>query len=146
MTHADYFMLSICLWREARGEGNTGQLAVACVVRNRVKKNSSSYFEEIVKPWQFTSITGTGDPELTLFPNLKDQIWPQSQVISQSVIDNKTDDITGGATLYYNPKGIKSNKTIKLTDGSIVPFPQTWDESKVEQTAVIGKHIFFIEK
>lgn len=138
-------MLSLCLWREARGEGSEGQTAVACVIRNRVIKNSTNYYAEIVKPWQFSSITAKGDPQLGLFPSAFDKQWEQCQEIAQNVIFGQIQDVTGGATLYWNPKGIESNHTFTTLMGSTVAFPDSWNPHKVSETVQIGDHIFLKE-
>lgn len=145
MTHSDYFMLSACLWKEARGEGNNGMLAVACVVRNRTTKHHSSYYSEIVAPWQFSSITAKGDSQLILWPKESDPLWQQAQLIATNVIDGSVQDITGGATLYWNPNGIQSDRLFKLNDGSMVSFPASWNAKVVSETMQIGHHIFLKE-
>lgn len=145
MTHADYFMMALCLWREARGEGNEGMTAVGCVVRNRVERDNSSYYAEIVKPWQFTSISVKADPEIALWPMGNDPQWAQAVQLSQAICDGTVADITGGATLYWNPKAIESDHVIELRDGSTVPFPQTWSIHAVQETVVIGQHVFLRE-
>jgi N-acetylmuramoyl-L-alanine amidase len=145
MDHANYFMLALTLWREARGEGSEGMLAVACVVRNRVLKNKSNYYAEVIKPWQFSSITAKGDPELALWPWVNDPSWGNAETIASGVIGGVLVDPTGGATLYWNPKGISSDVTFKLEDGSNVPFPKTWNPAHVKQSAVIGRHVFLRE-
>jgi len=131
MTHADVFMLALCLWREARGEGKDGQIAVACVVRNRVIKRMSNYYTEVVKPWQFSSITAKGDPQLSLFPNSLDTAWKQCQELAEAICNGTIQDVTGGATLYY---------------ADSIPFPASWDKSKLTQTVKLGHHTFFVEQ
>jgi N-acetylmuramoyl-L-alanine amidase len=129
-TAADVFMLALCLWREARGEGRTGMIAVGCVVRNRVIRDGQSYYAETVRRLQFSSLTAKGDPELTLWPVENDPSWQTAQALAQSIISEDVQDITGGATLYY---------------ATSIPFPATWNRSKVKQTVQIGNQIFFIE-
>jgi len=144
-SHADYAFTSLCIWREARGEGQAGMTAVACVLRNRVHKNNSTYFAEVTKPWQFSSITAKGDPQLGLFPGATDGLWTTAQLTAGNVIDGDVQDITNGATLYWNPAGIESDKTYVLPDGSQVKFPHTWNPAAVRWTATIGHHIFLKE-
>lgn len=132
----DQSFLALCLWREARGEGVGGMLAVACVIRNRVLRDAESYYTEVVKKWQFSSLTAVGDPELIVYPsedpkNPNYQMWNQAQQIAASVIAGQQTDITHGATLYH---------TVQMG------FPHTWDRSKVTQVAQIGNHIFYTEK
>jgi spore germination cell wall hydrolase CwlJ-like protein len=142
---ADYFLCALALWREARGEGQNGMTAVACVIRNRTAKRSSSYYDEVVRPWAFSSISAKGDPQLNSFPVHYDPIWQAAQMIAKNVIDGILTDNTGGATLYWNPAGITSSKTFTLADGGTVKFPQTWNLAVVRETVKIGQHIFLKE-
>lgn len=145
MSHADYFMMALCLWREARGEGRPGQVAVGCVVRNRTLRNHSTFYEEVVKPWQFSSITAKGDPQLSLYPLPMDAQWQQCSTLAQSIVNGEVQDVTGGATLYWNPKAIDPGKTFVTLAGQTVRFPKTWDADKVQETVQIGAHIFLRE-
>src|SRR5271156_648555 len=128
MDSADQFMLALCLWREARGVGNSGMVAVACVLRNRVDKHKSTFYAEVVKPWQFSSITAKGDPQLSNYPVASDLSWQLAQKVAMSV--PTLTDTTGGATLYYDDS---------------IPFPKGWDIHKVEDTVKLGRLNFFKE-
>ena len=130
MNSADQFMLALCLWREARGVGNSGMVGVGSVIRNRVLKHESSYYFEIVKPWQFSSITAKGDPQLGLYPAGVDQSWNLAVRIAIGIIGDDIADTTEGATLYYDDS---------------IPFPAGWDIHKVEDTVKIGRLNFFKE-
>ena len=101
MTVADQFLLALTAWRENRGGGYEGMQSVANVVLNRARKRGDSPYEECIRPWQFSSITAKGDPELVLWPTLNDPEWKIAQTIAQDAADGKLDDITGGATFYY---------------------------------------------
>ncbi len=129
-TYADYFMLSLCLWREARGESVDGMTAVANVIRNRVVKHDSSYYSEVTKMWQFSSITAKGDPQLNLYPSQHDASMLTAVGITESVIAGQTQDNTFGSTLYYDDS---------------ISFPSSWDKSKVQATTKIGRLNFFKE-
>lgn len=144
-TPADYSDTALCIWREARGEGVVGMTAVACVIRNRARKRLSSYSVEVFRPWQFTSMSDPYDPEFRLMPAESDPSWVQAQSISRDVIDGVTADITGGATLYWNPRGIESTKRYALPNGEEVKFPAKWDVAATRYSATIGHHIFLTE-
>ena len=144
-TLADYHDSALCAWKEARGEGVNGMTAVVCVLRNRVKLRGTSYHDEVYRPWQFTSMTDPNDPEYRLLPEVYDTAWIQAQHIAKQIIDGITPDVTGGAVLYWNPQGIKSNRNFKLTTGAEVPFPDTWNPAVVRETCVIGHHVFLRE-
>lgn len=146
MTPADYALTALCLWREARGEGQAGLTAVACVIRNRVNKHSTTPMAEVVKPWAFSSMTAKGDPELTLYPMDNDPQWVQAQLIAGNVLDNATGDITGGSTLYYNPKGIVTTDVYTLPSGQSIPWPQGWSQAAAKYQCRIGQHYFFSEQ
>lgn len=126
----DQLALSLCIWREARGEGQQGMLAVACVVRNRVHKHNSGYALEVYRKWQFSSITASGDPQLHLFPTISDPTWAQAQKIAADVISGQAEDITNGSTLYYDDS---------------IPFPKNWNRSKCKFACTIGRLHFYIE-
>lgn len=141
----DQALTSLCLWREARGEGAEGMTAVACVIRNRVAKRHTSYAIEVMRPWQFTSMTDPKDPEYRLMPDPKDASWAQAQKIAADVISGDQADVTNGATLYWNPRGIVSVNRFPLPDGELVKFPEHWNKAVVEYSATIGRHIFLRE-
>ena len=127
---ADWYMLALCLWREARGEGRAGMAAVGCVVRNRFHRDRTSYRAEVERRLQFSSLTAVGDPELTLWPTDADADFALAGEIAEAVIDGAQLDPTGGATLYY---------------AVTIPFPATWDKAKCWFTVQIGKHRFYRE-
>lgn len=141
---------SLCLWREARGEGALGMIAVGCVIRNRVARRHTSFSIEVMRPRQFTSMSVPTDSQYRLQPKDTDATWKHAQQIADAIIDGKLIDSTYGATLYWNPDGLaeseKSSEKFLLHDGSLVDFPNTWDRTKVRETAHIGKHIFLKEQ
>lgn len=100
-THADYAVTALTLWREDRSGGTAGMAAVACVIRNRVHQNNSTFYTECVKKWQFSAMTATSDPELTLWPAPADPQWVQAQQLAGDFIDASPADITNGATHYF---------------------------------------------
>lgn len=127
---ADYTMVALCLWREARGQGQTGMRAVACVLRNRVQRHKTSYYTEVVRPWQFSSMTAAGDPQLVKYPDASDVWWTTAFLIAGDIIDQGAPDITNGATLYYDDS---------------IGFPKSWDKNKVVPLGKIGRFYMFRE-
>ena len=124
-------LLPLCLWREARGVGYKGMLAVAFVLKNRVEKRKTSYDVEVMRPWQFSSMTAKGDPQLNKYPEPSDPMWITAQQIANLDLENpNVPDLTQGATLYYDDS---------------IDFPKSWDEHKVEETVKIGRLNFFKE-
>ena len=122
----DDFILALCIWREARGEGSDGMQAVGCVIRNRVTQHKTSYYQEVTKPWQFSSITAKGDPELSVYPMIGDTQWALIQAMVPAIIDGTLADNTGGAQFYY---------------ATTIPLP-SWAAS-MTQTCQIGKQVFY---
>jgi hypothetical protein len=57
------------------------------------------------------------------------------------------EDITHGSTLYYAPAGLAkgTTKPYTLPDGSVVPFPASWNEAAVTYRATICGQYFFTE-
>lgn len=101
MTIADQFMLALCAWRENRGGGQPGMQSVMNVILNRVNQRGTCAYIEIAKPWQFSSITAKGDPELGLYPSTADSQWQLAQDLASRAAAGQLGDITGGATFYY---------------------------------------------
>lgn len=130
----DDFMLALCMWREASGEGPEGMKAVGCVVRNRVLRNggTSSYYREVVRPMQFSSLTAPGDPGLIRYPHVTNPVdmdgWRMCQEFAKEIMAGTIPDSTGGATYYY---------------AVTIPLP-SWAE-KMTMTCQIGKHKFYKE-
>lgn len=127
---ADIFMLSLCLWREARGDGDAGMTAVGCVVRNRVHRRNSSFYAEVVRRLQFSSITATGDPQLIVYPQALDAAWVKAQLLAAGIINGSIADTTEGSTLYY---------------ANSIPFPKDWNKAVLTATVTVGNQFFFRE-
>lgn len=144
MTHSDYAICSLCIWREARGDGNSAMQGVACVIRNRTKRSGRPPYAEVIRPLAFSSMTAHGDPELALFPIDSDPAWIQAQLLTGNVLDGVTEDITGGSTLYYAPHSIVTTAKITIPTGTI-PFPQHWNPAVVTFQRQIGSQVFFSE-
>ena len=101
MTINDQFMLALTAWRENRGGGYAGMQSVANVIVNRARHRGTSPYLECVRPWQFSSITAKGDPQLGMFPSESDPTWVTAQSIAQAAANDSLEDITEGATSYY---------------------------------------------
>lgn len=102
---AQRVMLALCLWREARGEPLEAKAAVACSIRNRVAKPSwwgTGWLGVLTKKWQYTSMTGTGDPNLEKWPQEADTSWLACLAIAYAVHGGQLDDPTSGATHYFD--------------------------------------------
>jgi hypothetical protein len=125
----DDFIAALTVWREARGEPPDGRLAVAMVIRNRMKdpRWPDSASNVCLQAKQF-SCFNLGDPNSVLFPTATgDESWKSSCVawMKSKHLSLASDDLTHGANHYLNPNAGRPN----------------WlDSSKV--TMKIGNHTF----
>ena len=142
----DYDEQTICLaqniYHEARGESTEGQIAVSNVVINRVESKQfpndicsvvyqRSQIEILDRILKIIRI-----PKLCQFewvcnfkPNFinDSDSWKNIQTLAQEIVVGVHDDITNGATHYYNPES--------------VPTPP-WANVLIK-TTVIGNHHFY---
>lgn len=127
-------MLALTAYREARGEGKDGMLAVMCVIRNRVNAKWGDWDHVITQKWQFSSITAPGDGQLVVWPDSPNAVFELAMQLAQGVYDGTTADITGGALFYFNRKTTPANSSFWKT----VANNPTYHIS-----ATIGSHEFF---
>lgn len=120
------------VWGEARGEGFDGMCAVASVIINRVKKPTwwgHDVISVCTKPWQF-SCWNQSDPNREKLINVTTDD-PQFKIaldISAMAISGELNDITLGATSYYDKR---------------MAQPPKWAIEKTP-TTIVGNHIFFM--
>lgn len=127
-------ILARTIWGEARGEGELGMTAVACVILNRVQiskqKGGVWWGNDLIgicqKPYQF-SCWNINDPnrEKLLTVTERDIYFATALRIAKRGVLGFLVDVTGGAT-HYHAKGIS-------------PY---WARSLVS-TASIGQHMFY---
>ena len=100
-------VLALLIWGEARGEPIEGQVAVGCVVRNRVARSGQDWRTVCLAPKQFSCFNAadpnapkiqraavvlmTGEPT----PALAQAVWIAQGLLQHAVIDN-----THGALNY----------------------------------------------
>lgn len=113
---SDLYLLSCCIYGEARGESYTGKVAVAAVILNRVK---SASFPNTVSGviYQKGAFTCVSDGQINLGTN------DECTRAAQDALNGW--DPTGGALYYFNPATATSK----------------WIWSR-PQLVTIGKHIF----
>ena len=125
--YSDRIVLACCIYGEARGEPVDGQIAVGCVVRNRVRRAGASSWKAIIlAPLQF-SCFNPDDPNFPILERaavlLQTQqpmgILAQCEWIADGVISGAAQDVTHGAQNYLsahlfatNPPAWAVNKTI----------------------------------
>lgn len=116
LSNSDLYLLSCCVYGEARGESYTGKVAVAAVVLNRVR---SSKFPNSISGviYQQGAFTCVSDGQINLGTN------DECTRAAQDALNGW--DPTGGAIYYFNPATATSK----------------WIWSR-PQLVTIGKHIF----
>ena len=120
------------LWGEARGEGEDGMRAVACVIGNRKAlrwRGKTGFAAVCLDRFQF-SCWNDNDPNrarLEAIDRTPDASFAQALVIAREVVSNQLGDFTFGATHYF-ASSLKSR-----------PF---WAQGK-NTCFQLGKHLFF---
>ena len=116
LSNSDLYLLSCCIYGEARGESYTGKVAVAAVILNRVKSSSfpNSISGVIYQSGAFTCVS---DGQINLGTN------DECTRAAQDALNGW--DPSGGALYYLNPATATSK----------------WIWSR-PQLITIGKHIF----
>jgi len=97
-------LMKLCVWREARGEKILGKRGVAHVIQNRANDPSRwghDVRSVILKPWQFSSFNAA-DPNSSKWPAPGDSSFQDCENICEAVAAGKDEDITSGATSYYD--------------------------------------------
>lgn len=116
LNNSDLYLLSCCVYGEARGESYTGKVAVAAVILNRVK---SSKFPNSISGviYQKGAFTCVSDGQINMGTN------DECTRAAQDAFNGW--DPSGGALYYFNPATATSK----------------WIWSR-PQIVTIGKHIF----
>lgn len=131
--------VSLCLWREARGEGEDGIRAVMHVIHKRAllwyKRAKEPYHAAVYDHAQFTSMSDPNDRQYTLFPSDTDSVYLLCEKIAQEVISGCSTDNTCGALYYANLDNITPGGWFAKY---ILKHPETHPP-----TATIGRHTFF---
>jgi N-acetylmuramoyl-L-alanine amidase len=128
LTDADKTFLALTAWKESRGEGRIGMLAVAYSILNRVKAGigGTTVLDVVTKKWQYSSMTAPGDAMLVQWPHSGDDTWASALEAADMAASGSVPDPTNGATDYCN----------------LAVAQPAW--AKVyRQTAVVGHHTFF---
>lgn len=118
VNNSDLYLLSCCIYGEARGESYTGKVAVGAVILNRV---ASSSFPNTISGviYQNGAFTCVSDGQINLGTN------DECTRAAQDALNGW--DPSGGALYYFNPATATSK----------------WIWSR-KQIVTIGKHIFCI--
>ena len=138
LTDLQYFALT--LYGETRGEPIEGQIAVGCVIRNRVEADlhgdgrpdwwGEGYTGVCLAPWQFSCWWETGPNSERVYAAAAGGPVPaELAAIADGVLAGRLADITGGATHY-------------LTAARLKIAAPAW-VAALRETARIGHHVFF---
>lgn len=132
-------ILTLTIYGEARGEPIEGQIAVACVIRNRVNKRNKSYFEICTQPKQF-SCWNEDDPNRAVLVEIAEK-WTmnspvdnihlrQCQWIASGIVNNSILDNTNKSLNY-------------LTHSLFVGNRPSWADYPTSDPIQHGKQVFF---
>jgi N-acetylmuramoyl-L-alanine amidase len=117
----DLALLSLCIWREARGEIVDTKRAVAWSIRNRVLHPSwwgTDWISVILKPKQYSSFNA-GDPNSVKFPQSNDSSWVASLNAAMEAYSGASGtDPSRGATHYFD-KSLDDNPPFWAKDGNM---------------------------
>ncbi len=124
---SDQALAALTVYLEAGAESFAGKLAVAAVIRNRMRhryQSDGTVRGTVLKPWQFQPWNTRSPSQLTL--DLKKKSMRDSLLAWHLVQDGR--EIVDGAVLFYNPK-----------------LAKTPDWAKVSREVVtIGGHTFYV--
>ncbi|MBL8639756.1 MAG: cell wall hydrolase [Alphaproteobacteria bacterium] len=144
-------ILARTLYGEARGEGESGMEAVACVIMNRVAVSQAREAAGLgafwwgrdvasvcLKPYQF-SCWNRDDPNRRKIITVTkdDAVFAAAKRIATRAILGLLDDVTFGAT-HYHARGMTQDQTSAQIPTQI----PTWARG-VTPVATIGRHIFY---
>lgn len=138
-------VLTITLYGETRGEPIEGQIAVGCVIRNRLHTGrwGASYAKVCLAPWQFSCwrpeggkdnyelVLETAEIMATSTQLPDDALLRQCAWIAQGIIGDWIRDNVRDATHYYSPRSM-------VPPGSV----PRWAANKIP-VAKKGDHLFF---
>jgi N-acetylmuramoyl-L-alanine amidase len=130
----DVESLALCAWKEARGEGTPGMLAVMAVICNRARAWDDTVHQCVYAKNQFTSMSVPSDPEFNLSPGEDDASYEFCLQMAPRFLAGSQPDPTNGALYYANLSAVTSGWFVE----NIVNDP-----AQHPQTAVIGRQTFF---
>jgi spore germination cell wall hydrolase CwlJ-like protein len=133
--------MALCIWKEARGEGQNGMRAVAHVIKNRVGTPGFAHtlHDVIYGKNQFTSMSIPSDPEFNLIPPPGDVQFAYCTTLCPQILNGSDEDLTFGAHYYENAATATSGwftRNIAGPDGNGVEGHSL--------TACIGKQTFYL--
>lgn len=130
---------------EAAGESETGQAAVAHVMRNRVMDAGfgDDPAEVALAMKQFSAWnSGAGGNHLVSKYNPGDAKYEEVGRIVDQVWNGETPDPTGGATYYYSPAGMSALVAEGAQSNTIPRWLEQQNAARGDEPVRIGGHIF----
>jgi spore germination cell wall hydrolase CwlJ-like protein len=104
----DVSTVGLCVWKEARGEGQLGMKAVLDVIVNRAKGWGKTLHDVVYQKNQFTSMSVPSDPEFNLEPAAGDEQYQFCLDTTRQTLETGMGDITFGSLYYANLKNVTS--------------------------------------
>jgi N-acetylmuramoyl-L-alanine amidase len=143
-------LLALTVLGEAEGESDQGKVAVAHVVKNRMRKKPTKWgtvADTVLAPWQF-SCWNEGDARRDFLDtvvergthNIPTHVWVDCWKAAAAALDGTSPDPTHGATHYCTEE-------LWGTDDGKRARPRWFSRQEIEaertvQTAHIGRHVF----
>lgn len=129
-------LAALCCWREARGDGSDGMMAVAHQIYNCSRDWRITVPHIILKPNEYSSMTIAADPQFELMPQDDDPQWRYILENVPSVLNGTHSDPTNDAHFYANLDALKEPNWFLdhiVKDTLRHPF-----------TIKVGRHSFFV--
>ncbi len=129
LSHSDDDLAALTIYLEARGESFAGKLAVAAVIRNRMKmkyQSDGTVQGTVLKAWQFEPWNKQRPHQVRI--NLNNRRMQDSILAWQLVQDGR--EVVDGALLFYNPRIARTPRWARLG----------------HKVATIGGHEFYIPR
>lgn len=130
---------------EAGGEQDVGQQAVTHVILNRANdpRWPSSLSGVALQPKQFSAWNeGVGGNSLVSKHGPQSEAYQRAAANVDAVLAGQSPDVTGGATHYYSPAGMKAHVEAGEQSNIIPRWLEDENKRRGGSTAKVGGHIF----
>jgi spore germination cell wall hydrolase CwlJ-like protein len=112
LTLLDRALLALAIWREARGESDTGMLLVGLVILNRAndvrRRWPRNVADVVLQPKQFSAFNAD-DPNAVLWPRDGDDSWARAQRAADdavSIVERSAQAHPGHRANHYHATSI----------------------------------------
>ena len=125
--HSDDILAALTIYLEARGESFAGKMAVAAVIRNRIRQkyhSDGTLKGTVLRTKQFEPWIGRSPNEMRFNPN--NRKMQESLLAWELVQDGR--NIVDGALLFYNPRIARTPRWAQVG----------------QKVATIGEHEFYV--